>query len=120
MTEKLLQYIWQFQYFNKQELFTTEGDFVNIIKQGQLNSNQGPDFINAVIKINNLTLAGNIELHLISSDWYQHQHQRDKNYSNVILHVVWLYDKPVKNIYAQNIPTIVLSDRVPKVLLNKY
>ena len=63
MTERLLQYIWQFQYFNRASLQTTEGEAVEIILPGTMNNNQGPDFHNARIKIGNTILAGTIEIH---------------------------------------------------------
>src|SRR5690242_16331777 len=81
--EKLLQYIWQFQYFNKSELQTTIGEKLQIIVPGKLNSNQGPDFTNAQIKIDNTTLVGSIELHLKASQWNEHGHNNDANYKNV-------------------------------------
>src|ERR1700730_15229535 len=92
MTERLLQFIWQFQYFNKSELITSEGELLKIIFPGQYNTNQGPDFSEAKIKIGSTTWAGNIELHLKTSDWNKHNHHRDDNYNNVILHVVWEND----------------------------
>ena len=92
MTEQLLQYIWQFQYFNTNQLFTTAGEQVSIVKKGTLNRNQGPDFINASVKIGNTTWAGNIELHVNTSHWQQHRHSSDSNYKNIILHVVWKHD----------------------------
>ncbi len=116
MTEKLLQYIWQFQYFNYGDLYTEEGEALQIIHPGSLNSNQGPDFSDAKIKINATTWAGSIELHINTSDWKNHKHSNDKNYKNVILHVVWQHDINL------NLPcsTLVLQDKVPKLLLSKY
>lgn len=119
MKEKLLQYIWQFQYFNKNELTTTEGDLLQIIRQGNYNTNQGADFSEAKIKIETTTWAGNIELHIKSSDWNLHNHSADKNYSNIILHVVWQHDKEI-NVAGNNLPTLELQNRVSKLLLNKY
>ncbi len=119
MKEKLLQYIWQFQYFNKNELTTTEGDLLQIIHQGNFNTNQGADFFEAKIKTGNTTWAGNIELHIKSSDWNLHNHSADKNYSNIILHVVWQHDKEI-NVAGNNLPTLELQNRVSKLLLNKY
>ena len=116
MKENLLQYIWQFQYFNKNELTATNGESVGIIHQGTINTSQGPDFSTAKIKIGKTTLVGNIELHIKSSDWNLHKHSADKNYENVILHVVWEHDKEVKN----NLPTLELQSKVSKLLLNKY
>ena len=63
MNENLLQFIWQFQYFNKHNLATTEGNPLMILQPGQHNLNQGPDFKEAKIKIGGTTWAGNIELH---------------------------------------------------------
>ena len=73
MTEKLLQYIWQFQYFNYGDLYTEEGEALQIIHPGSLNSNQGPDFSDAKIKINATTWAGSSELHINTSDWKNQQ-----------------------------------------------
>lgn len=117
MTERLLQFIWQFQYFNKSELATTSGETIHIIHPGQYNSNQGPDFLNAKIKIGKTIWAGSVELHLKTSDWGKHHHQTDKNYNNVILHVVW-EDDQIDN--KKSIPVIELKSRVSKILLQRY
>jgi hypothetical protein len=114
--ERLLQFIWQFQYFNKSELTTSAGESVQIIFPGQFNSNQGPDFSDAKIKIGNETWAGNVELHLKTSDWNKHQHHKDANYNNVILHVVWEDDEADLN----NVPVFQLKERVSKILLQRY
>jgi hypothetical protein len=116
MTERLLQYIWQFQYFNYSDLHTEEGEALQIIHPGSLNSNQGPDFSDAKIKIDTTVWAGSIELHINTSDWKNHKHSNDKNYKNVVLHVVWQHDINL------NLPcsTLVLEDKVPKLLLSKY
>ncbi|MGK2864219.1 MAG: DUF2851 family protein [Chitinophagaceae bacterium] len=115
MTERLLQFIWQFQYFNKGHLNTSEGEDIQVIFPGQLNNNQGPDFLNAKVIIGNTTWAGTIEIHIKTSDWQKHKHQLDKNYSNVILHVVWEDDGS-----QEPVPVLELSTRVSKMLLSKY
>ncbi|HQW85468.1 MAG TPA: DUF2851 family protein, partial [Ferruginibacter sp.] len=116
MTERLLQYIWQFQYFNPTGLFTEEGEPLQIIKPGTFNTNQGPDFTNAKIKTDNTVWAGSIEIHIKSSDWKNHKHSSDINYKNVILHVVWENDATLNLPFA----TLVLQDKVPKLLLKRY
>ena len=116
MTERLLQYIWQFQYFNRGDLTTTNGEALEIISQGQLNTNQGPDFYNAKIKIGNTMLAGTIEVHCKASEWLQHQHHTDINYRNVILHVVIENDAIIPN----NIPVLELSTRISGMMLQQY
>ncbi len=115
MTERLLQYIWQFRHFAQTDLLTTTGEPVLIISHGQYNSNQGPDFANARIRVGETTWAGTVELHIRSSDWEKHQHQYDKNYDNVILHVVWEDDG-----WQYPVPVLELKGRVPGVLLKRY
>jgi hypothetical protein len=120
MKEKLLQYIWQFQYFNKNKLTTTDGESLQIIHQGNFNTNQGADFSEAKIKIGDTIWAGNIELHINSSDWNLHNHSADKNYNNVILHAVWKHDKEIKDSTGNTLPTLQLQDRISNLVLNKY
>ena len=116
MTEKLLQYIWQFQYFNKTALTTVDGETLQIIYPGYLNNNQGPDFLEAKIKVGDTNWAGNIELHMLSSDWHAHKHSDDKNYKNIILHVVWLEDNDMELPF----PVLELQNRISKFLLSRY
>jgi hypothetical protein len=117
MTEKLLQFIWRFQYFNNKELQLDSGENLQIIFPGQHNLHQGPDFHEAKIKIEKTILAGNIELHVQASDWHKHAHDGDKNYNNIILHVVWQNDEPG---LAKKIPTLSLNNRISKLLLSRY
>lgn len=117
MTERLLQYIWQFQYFNKKELQLSSGESLQIIHPGQWNVHQGPDFLQATIEIDKTKWIGNIELHVQTSDWFRHAHQHDKNYNSVILHVVWDHDTDSEKSY---IPLLSLQDKVPKMLLSQY
>lgn len=117
MTEKLLQFIWQFRYFGLHDLLLESGENISIIFPGHLNTNQGPDFLYAKIKIEETTWIGNIELHLQTSQWKKHEHDDDRNYNNVILHVVWENDLSMPE---RNIPTLVLQHRVSKLLLEKY
>ncbi len=117
MTERLLQFIWQFQYFNAGELRTEQGDPVSIIAAGKYNTNQGPDFLQAKIKIGDTLWAGNVELHIRTSDWNKHSHQNDSNYNNVILHVVWQNDIAVEN---STLPLLVLENRISSLLIEKY
>jgi hypothetical protein len=120
MNEKLLQFIWQFQYYNRQQLQTSQGEKLLIEKPGTLNHHQGPDFSEAVIRIGETKWVGNIELHLCSSDWYKHRHGSDKNYNNIILHVVWEEDEPVFDNAGNWFPTLILQHLIPKLLLERY
>jgi hypothetical protein len=117
MTEKLLQFIWQFRYFSQHELCLVSGEAIRILYPGQFNTNQGPDFLDARIKIDGITWAGHIELHLQASDWKKHAHEGDPNYNNVILHVVWENDTVLNE---KNIPLLILRHRISGLLLEKY
>ncbi len=117
MNERLLQYIWQFQYFNHSELQTTNANAIQVIFPGKYNTNQGPDFLEGRIRIDDTLLVGHIELHINASDWDKHQHQQDINYRNVILHVVWHDDLQQQ---SPEIPLLVLEDRIANSLLYQY
>lgn len=116
MNERLLQFIWQHQYFKTGNLFTTQGQPVQVIYPGLLNSNQGPDFLNAKLKIDTTVWAGSIEIHINASDWQLHKHSSDKNYNNVIVHIVWINDAELNLPF----PTVCLQEFVSKILLTKY
>ena len=116
MNERLFQFIWQQQSFNKKHLFLTGGEQLEIIDPGKLNVNQGPDFLNASIRIDGTMLAGQVELHIKASDWFRHFHHDDMLYDNVILHVVWENDQQI----SRGLPTLVLQDRISKLLLERY
>src|SRR5687768_4406572 len=117
MTERLLQYLWQFQYFNKRSLTLDNGDDLLIIHPGRYNTNQGPDFLEAKIKIDDTIWVGHVELHVKTSDWYRHAHQLDHNYDNVVLHVVWEHDLPGQQ---SSLPVFSLQSRVSCMLLQQY
>ena len=120
MKEEILQYIWKFQYYNKNELITTNGDPISVIHPGNHNLNQGPDFKEAKIKINNTLWAGNVEIHINSSHWILHNHSADNNYNNIILHIVWNHDVEIKDQNGNNLPTLEMQSRVSNMLLEKY
>lgn len=122
MTERLLQFIWQFQYFNRQSLTISDDEDtpLQIIFPGRLNTNQGPDFTEGKIKVANTVWAGNIELHVKASDWHAHKHESDTNYHNIILHVVWQNDAVINDVNGQPIPTLELQPYVPVMMLQKY
>jgi hypothetical protein len=94
-------------------LISTFGESIEIIKTGLLNTNQGPDFFNAQLKINGQTLIGNIEIHLRNEDWYKHQHQKDERYNNTILHVVY---NPTNEIYTLTKNNQKISTHISKLL----
>ena len=140
MKEELLQFIWRYQYFNQHELLSESGEPVQVVCPGELNTHQGPDFLHAQVRVGGTLLAGSIELHIVASDWRRHAHDGDLHYRNVVLHVVWENDRPVQyhpgdptqfpgeliparqtgSGCADDIPMLVLQDRIPKLLLGQY
>jgi hypothetical protein len=117
--EKILHYIWRFRLFNFQDLRTSIGESLEIIHPGNINVDAGPDFYDAKIKIGNTLWAGTVEIHLSSSDWLKHQHQHDKAYDNVILHVVWDDDTSIQRTDGTIIPTLSLKARVDEATITK-
>lgn len=120
MQEDFLHYIWKHKKIDFSNLKTTKGEDVVISQVGQHNFNSGPDFFNAKIKIGEQLWAGNVEIHLKSSDWFLHNHEQDKAYDNVILHVVWEEDTDVFRKNNSTIPTLELKHCVDTSLLDNY
>ena len=116
MNERLLQYIWQQQYFNRDSLESTESEPIKILAPGKLNTHQGPDFSAARIRIGETEWAGNVELHIKTDDWLRHGHQHDQTYDNVILHVVWEHTRSIDS----SVPVLELQGRVPALLKDDF
>jgi len=120
MREDLLHFVWKSQKLSKADLFTSSRELVEIIVPGQHNTSSGPDFFNSRIRIAGQEWAGNLEIHLKSSDWYAHGHENDSNYSNVILHVVWEDDVEVFRKDGSVIPTLPLRNYISESLIASY
>ncbi|WP_264529158.1 DUF2851 family protein [Flavobacterium sp. N502540] len=120
MKEDFLHYLWRFKKFETLDLRTTQNEPLIIIKTGDYLELSGPDFFNAQIKIGNQKWAGNIEIHLKSSDWYVHGHEKDTAYDNVILHVVWEHDTAIFRKNNTEIPVLVLKEYTSKEILTNY
>jgi hypothetical protein len=108
MKEALLQYAWQHKLFYTNDLRTTNGEIIEVIDVGQLNSDAGPDFFNAKIKIGGTLWAGNVEVHVRASDWFLHHHEQNSNYQSIILHVINNNDVSVKREDGEEIPQLIL------------
>ncbi|KQR71107.1 DUF2851 family protein [Pedobacter sp. Leaf176] len=119
-SEDFLHYVWQFRSFDNNELKTADGESLKIIHQGFLNKNAGPDFNNSKIQIGDTVWAGNLEIHIKSSDWLRHNHQSDSSYENVILHVVYENDVKIKRIDGSILPVLELKNRIAEDLIEKY
>ncbi len=120
MREDLLHFIWKYKKISLEEMVTTNRESIFLVDVGTHNLHAGPDFFNAKIRINEQLWAGNVEIHVNSSDWYAHNHEKDANYENVILHVVWNDDMVIYRKDKTQIPTLELKNYVPRSLLNSY
>ena len=120
MKEDFLHYVWKFQKFVSFDFHTVDKEKLHIKQQGMHNINAGPDFFNAQIELDGQLWAGNIEIHIKSSDWYAHNHEIDPAYDNVILHVVWDHDAEIFRKDGSTIPTLILKNLISKETLYQY
>jgi len=120
MTEEFLHYIWKYRLYDQAKLTTSAGESLQIIKTGEHNTDSGPDFFNARIKVGKTLWAGNVEVHLNASDWKKHRHQDDRAYDSIILHVVYEEDEPLFRRNGEPLPTFTLRERIPNVILSNY
>ncbi len=118
--EELLHFVWQFRLYKNSPLYTTTGELVQVIQQGTLNKNAGPDFSNAKLIIGDTTWVGNVEIHLKSSDWLLHRHHLDEAYENVVLHVVYEDDSKIYRRDGPLLPVLVLKTIFPTQLWHNY
>ena len=121
MTEALLHMVWRFQLYDSAELLDHRGNSVEIVSVGTWNHDEGPDFLDAQLKINGLDWYGHVEIHKNSSEWMQHKHSENRHYDNVIAHVVFKDDHIVRyNNTEISIPTIALDGRIYPHILRNY
>lgn len=120
MKEDFLHYLWKFKKFDTLNLKSAQGELITILKIGDYLELSGPDFFNAHIEIGHQKWAGNVEIHLKSSDWYLHNHENDPAYQNVILHVVWENDTAIFREDNTEIPVLILKDYVSKEIIDNY
>lgn len=120
MKEDFLHYLWKFKKFEALNLKTFNQEEIVISNVGQYLELAGPDFFNAQITIGNQKWAGNVEIHLKSSDWYVHHHEKDSGYENVILHVVWEHDSEIYRSDNTEIPVLELKNYVNSESITNY
>ena len=120
MSESFIHYLWQYQYFNKHDLVTSDGEPVSIFHPGYRNSHAGPDFLDVRLRIGDMEWSGSVEIHIDASGWVHHRHDHDAAYDNVVLHVVWNNDKAVTRTDGSILPTLELKNRVEHDLLLRY
>ncbi|MCX6283359.1 MAG: DUF2851 family protein [Bacteroidetes bacterium] len=119
MNEQFLQYLWKFRLLSL-DLHTAEGAKLTVLHPGIQNNDGGPDFFNARVRINQTVWAGNVELHMRSSDWIRHRHQYDPAYENVILHVVYENDQAIRQKHQGMMATLEVKNNFPAGIVERY
>lgn len=120
MREDFLHYLWKFKKFDTSSLHSAKSEPITIINAGNYHQLAGPDFFNAQLIIGGQKWAGNVEIHLKSSDWYLHHHETDDAYENVILHVVWEHDSEIYRRNTTEIPVLELRHYVAAETIQNY
>lgn len=118
MKEDFLQFVWKHSLYERTDLKTLSGEHLEVISAGTWNADSGPDFFNSMLKIGETKWCGNVEVHLRSSNWFLHNHQTDKAYENVILHVVLDDDKPVS--YSNGFLIPVFIPQIAQSVIENY
>lgn len=119
MKEAFLHFLWKNQYFDRKHLKLSDGSSLEILHVGTHNTQAGPDFSAAYLRIAGKEMVGNVEIHLNSNDWRAHQHHKDKNYDNIILHVIW-FDTPDLHEDACKTPFLALKNLTDAKLYERY
>lgn len=103
-----MQYVWQHRLLLSSDLHTVDGRVVHVIDPGRLNTDAGPDFFNAKVKIGDRLWAGDVEIHVRASDWHRHGHDGNPAYDSVVLHVVDYDDIFINRSNGEQIPQMVM------------
>jgi hypothetical protein len=120
ISEHFLQYLWRIQNIDTDQLKLYCGNALRIHNWGHYNTNAGPDFLDAEIVVGDTIWCGHIELHVMSSEWYEHGHAKDPAYANVILHVVYQQDKIIYRPDGTIIPCLELKHRIDFSCHDRY
>lgn len=110
--EELLQSLWEAGLYDADDLRTTDGRSVEVVKAGRIQRNSGPDLRDALVRIDGQLWAGTVEIHLRASAWDAHGHQHDPAYNNVVLHAVHTHDADVRTANGTAPPTVELRHRL--------
>jgi hypothetical protein len=118
--EDLIQFIWKNRLLKPGNMATTRGSSLKVIRPGDLNTDSGPDFFNGHIEIDGVSLAGNIEIHVRTSDWTRHGHGQDAAYDNIILHVVYQHDHELLQNLSHGVEVLELKKYIDPEVLERY
>lgn len=120
MNEDLLHTIWKYKLIGTIDFIGSKGEIIKVISIGEHNQDSGPDFFNSKIEINGILLVGNLEVHIKTSDWLKHNHQVNKAYDNLVLHVVYEHDVELPQNLSYNVSVLELKNYIKPALLQQY
>lgn len=120
MNEAFLHTIWKYKLLGQKQFIGSKQEVIEVVSIGEHNQDSGPDFFNSKIKINGILLAGNVEIHIKTSDWLKHNHQQDKAYDNIVLHVVYEHDKTLNQNEMYNVSVLELKHYIKPSLLEQF
>ncbi|PSQ70092.1 MAG: DUF2851 domain-containing protein [Bacteroidetes bacterium QH_2_64_26] len=115
MPEALVHDLWSQQRFDTENLTTTNDATVTILDPGTPNTDAGPDFRNAHVRLGDMDWRGHVEIHTTSGGWFEHEHHTDPRYDSVILHVTLHPDMWTGGLLRSDespLPEIVLYPRL--------
>jgi hypothetical protein len=119
MTEDFLHFIWKYRLYEK-DIESIAGENLSVLNPGTHNYDSGPDFTNAQVRIDDTLWAGNVEIHVKSSDWFLHKHHTDEAYGNIILHVVYDNDREIADRNGCQVPTLEMKGKFNEKIYQKY
>lgn len=120
INEEFLCYVWQHGLYDMETCRLSDNSIFSVEKVGLRNTDAGPDFENAAIRMGDITWCGQVEVHCKASDWFKHAHEQNKVYDNIVLHVVYQNDVEVKRSNGEPIPTLELRGKINKAVLKEY
>ena len=110
--EALLQDLWRRRHFDTGALHTTDGRPIGVLDPGRLNTDAGPDFNEAHVRIGERDWHGDVEIHPASGGWFDHDHHRDARYNAAVLHVTLYVDDWTGGLIREDgspLPEVVLA-----------
>lgn len=120
MNEAFLHTVWKHKLLGQVKFNGTKNESIELLSIGEHNQDSGPDFFNSKVRIDDIVLVGNVEIHTKTSDWIKHKHQFDKTYDNLILHVVYEHDMNIDQNEKQNVCVLELKSYLKPALINQY
>ena len=114
VSELVLQKIWQKIAFDSARMKDSRGRQIEVLNPGRWNRLAGPDFKDAILRIDGDRVEGDVEIHFSQSDWRAHGHHKNPNFDRVVLHVVYhpisWREKPVLTVSGGSLPTVSLME----------